>query len=105
MKITKLLIIAILSFVLWSCGGAEQAAEDASYAPKQYTEYEEESYNEDVTTAKSQIAQNTDFKQAEPGNGEEQLNDSKKDIAPEVVERKLIKNGRVGFQTDDLGKT
>lgn len=107
MKITKFLISITIIIMIFSCGQAEEAeeaAEDASYAPKQYTEYEEESYSDEVTTTKSQLAQNTDFKQAEP-EGEEQLNEPQKDIAPEVVERKLIKNGRVGFQTDDLGKT
>lgn len=103
MKITQLLVSFAIIIMIFGCSQAEQASEDASYAPEQYTEYEEE-YTETTTKSKSQLAQNTDFKQIEPEGGE-QLNQTKKGIAPEAVERKLIKNGRIGFQTDDLGKT
>lgn len=107
MKNTLLLVIAILSLVSWSCGGAEQAAEDESYAPQYYeytTETGEEDYKTVTTESKSQLAQNTDFKKTEqPQNGEQP-----EEVTPDevkTVERKLIKNGRVGFQTDNLEKT
>lgn len=102
MKNTALLIIAILSLILWSCGGAEQAAEDGSFAMPEY-EYTEEvtesEYEMKTTKGTPLLAQN--IKQVDESQTEKKTTIDE----TETVERKLIKNGRVGFQTEDLDKT
>lgn len=90
MKITKALFYSLTFLFLISCQSAEQSVEDAGYAPEQYSEqYEQEQ------AAPEEPQNKTTTPEAETSGEAE----------PQTFDRKLIKNGRIGFQTDDLDKT
>lgn len=94
MKITKVLFYSLGFLLLISCQqGKEETTidssfqtEDKSEQPQQYTE---EAAPEEQPQTKKTIPDEPTSVEAEP-----QIND-----------RKLIKNGRIGFQTNDLPKT
>ncbi|MFK7948521.1 MAG: DUF4349 domain-containing protein [Saprospiraceae bacterium] len=100
MKNISLLVIAILGLILFSCGQAEKTESYALDLPEGI-EIEPPRTSESPPPP---IAQQIDLKQIdEPQKKQEQPNATSNE--PKTVERKLIKNGRIGFQTDDLGKT
>lgn len=106
MKITKILMYSCCFFILLSCQNAsENASTQMSYEPEGYAEDQMQEIEESTTDQQidyKKIAQ-TQEKQTAP---ESDTQTEPKEIADvEVTERKLIKNGRIGFQTDDLGKT
>ena len=85
MKNTLKILLAILTLAFWSCqGNQEQGYEQSSY---QDIQAEESGYEQ--------------VEQAEEGG--EEVSKSSEPVAD--TERKLIKNGRLGFQTDDLTST
>jgi hypothetical protein len=91
MKITKALFYSLAFLLLISCQqGAEQSVEDAGYAPEQYSEQ----YEQAQTTPEEPQNKTTTPEAETSGEAE-----------PQAFDRKLIKNGRIGFQTDDLDKT
>lgn len=87
MKITKLLIIATLCFSFWNC---QQQSE--SQANEGYSLDLEQSVEMDFKTTPE---------------SEEQQGESNEigETEPTKIERKLIRNARLGFQSDDLEKT
>jgi hypothetical protein len=90
MKITKVLFYSLAFFVFISCQSAsEETSEDSGYQPENYSQQEE--------VTESEAPQNN--KQITP-EGE-----TSGEAEPQTTDRKLIKNGRIGFQTDDLDKT
>ncbi len=93
MKHARVLIYTWSCLILLSCGGIEESGAD--YQPESYAQEKE------IPTKTE-----ADFTQNEPTTSESP-EDSKPDeaVIATTIERKLIKNGRVGFQTDDLGKT
>lgn len=110
MKITNVLIYSLLCVVLWSCSNAsmsEDSSTQMSYEPEGYSEDEmqeiqEQQVDSDIDYKK--IAQTQSKEKPESPENNTQT-EPQKTTEPEAVERKLIKNGRIGFQTDDLGKT
>lgn len=94
-------IVAILGFVLFSCGQAEQTE---SYTLALPDDLEIEPPRTKEPPPPPSLAQQIDLKQVDESQTEEEQPVKISD-EPKAVERKLIKNGRVGFQTEDLGKT
>jgi hypothetical protein len=88
MKITKALFYSLSFLLLIGCQqAAEESAEDSGYAPEEYTEQHIE-----------QAQEQPQIKTTPEG-------ETIPEAEPQTVDRKLIKNGRVGFQTNDLDKT
>lgn len=85
MKNLLKILLAVLSLAFWSCQGNEEQG------------YEQSAY-QDIQTEESGYEQ---AEQAEEGS--EEVSKSTETVAD--TERKLIKNGRLGFQTDDLTST
>lgn len=93
MTITKALFFSFSFLILISCQqAAEQAAEDSGFETESYTQAQE--YTEEAVPEEE--PQNNKTIPDEPTSGEAE---------PQINDRKLIKNGRIGFQTNDLEKT
>ena len=89
MKITKAIIITILSITFWNCQQQSETASDEGHF-----------YNEAVATGQMEM----DFKktaESETERGSDEIGETE----PKKIERKLIRNARIGFQSDDLEKT
>ena len=89
MKITKALFYNLSFLLLIGCQQApEESASDAGYAPETYEEQYAEAQNQEEPQSKT-IPEVETIEVTEP----------------KTIDRKLIKNGRIGFQTDDLDHT
>jgi hypothetical protein len=93
MKTTKMFFYSLSFLILISCQQAEQTAEN-SYEPQSYTDA---AYDEQY--AEEQNQNQLQSKETAPEDG---MNEEGE---PQTFNRKLIKNGRIGFHTADLDKT
>lgn len=85
MKITKLLITIILCCSFWNCQQQSESASNEGYALDESVEM--------------------DFKTTTQSKEEQPQNNQTGETEPTKIERKLIRNARIGFQSDDLEKT
>ena len=93
MRTTKVFFYSLNFLILISCQQAEQTAEN-SYEPQSYADIE---YDEQY--AEEQNQKQLQSKEIAP------KGEMNEEGEPQTFNRKLIKNGRIGFHADDLDKT